>query len=100
MFFELQMKMLDHILKNCLNVKKDWQMVFSVNENCDSILNITKKLHEKNLRKFKKRNNCKQPINLSQMGDFEITGSYGFETGYEKIWLSTTEYINLKGCGI
>ena len=72
----------------------------SINGKYDARLNISKRQHKKNIRNYIKKNRCRQPINLSQMGDFEVVRSCSFENGYEKIWLSTTDYINLEGYGV
>lgn len=72
----------------------------SVNKKYDARLNISEAKHRRNIQRFTKKNNCKQPLNLKDLGDFEIVNSASFIKGYERIWLADIDYMNLKAYGV
>lgn len=71
----------------------------TVKEEYDARLNVSAAQHEKNIGRFKTKNKCVQPLNLSHLGDFVIVRSSSFRDGYENMWLSDIDYVNLKSYG-
>lgn len=71
----------------------------SVDDKYDARLNISANEHKNNINKFKRKNGSKHPINLKDLGDFEIVRSSSIYKGYERLWFADVDYMNSKGYG-
>ena len=72
----------------------------TVNKKYDARLNISERKHKENIVRYMKVNKCRQEINLSKLGDFELVRSASYDHGYERIWMSDIDYVNIKEYGL
>lgn len=85
----------DHIKDIILEVRK-LNKDGSANKDYDARLNISAYKHNENKRIFLIKNKCKNPINLYQLGDYEVSRSSSFYDGDERTWLVDLDYIDKK----